>query len=460
MPPPIPGAPTTGLFDDTTVLFDDTAVFFDDVGGGGAGTGGFLVDVENATATADFPTLLVQVAFFSDPLDNVPQWTDLTGVCRLVTINRGRSFELDDVQAGTASFTFNNMNRNLDPTYTGSPYYDNVNHKSLLTARRRIRLSAIYNGITYPRFDGFVDSWPQVATDPSHHFAETVVTATDLFGWISLNNLSPITPWVVDDPVFGLVDSFIVGGILNFPSVESCGSRVDSILDLWPLPASMRQVDDGNTQLVADPTESSGTTQAYLDQIVASEGGRMFVTRDGALAFQARNHWQTDDSQLHSQMVLSDQVAPSYSAVTIDAADERYIRNRIVRGRGDMPSPLIALDPASIRTTGTVLEDSHTDLLTQSTTVMTNQAKWLLAKYANPAPRFASVTINPQRFPTQLFPPVLSCDLGDRITVAHTLVDIGAPMVGDYWIEQIQESWAPLQCTVIYSLAPVDTTTY
>lgn len=415
---------------------------------------GFLIDVENPVTSA-FPTLLVQVAFFSDPLDNIPQWTDLTDVCRNVTITRGRSFELDQVNAGTATFTFNNLDRNLDPTYADGPYY------GLLTSRRLIRLTAISDGVTYIRFTGFVDSWPQLANaSDGKQFAETTVTATDLFGWLSTNTLEPITPAIVDDPVWGLVDSAIVGGQLDFPSVESCGSRVDEILDLWPLPPTMRQVDDGNTLLAADTNVSDGETSLnYLQRITDSETGRLFVTKDGALAFQARNHWQSADTQFTPQMVLSDQIEPSYSSIVIDPADSRYIRNVIVRGRSDMSTPIQAQDNTSVRVNGG-LPDSRTDLLTASATDFQAQVAWLLAKYAAPGPRFSSVTINPQRFPDLLWGPVLRCDLGDRITLAHTLLNIGDALVGDYWIEAINETWAPQSMQIQYSLSPVDTTTY
>jgi len=414
---------------------------------------GFLIDVENI-ATQVFPDLLVRVAFFSDPLDNVPQWTELTSVCRGCNINRGRSFELDAVQAGTATFTFNNFDRSLDPTYQDGPYY------GLLTSRRLIQVCGVWGDVIYPRFTGFVDSWPQYAEASAKNAVTTTVTATDLFGWLSRNQLRPEAPGITNDPVYGLTNNCVTGGQLSFPAVESCGSRVNSILDLWPLPPFMRAVDDGNTLLVADTDVSSSETSLnYLQRITNSETGRLFVSNGGALQFQGRNHWQTATSQSQSQLVLSDQVKPSYTSVNIDPADERYIRNRIVRARQDMDTPIVAQDPASIRANGAI-EDSRTDLLTASRTDFRNQTAWLLAKYANPQPRFSSVTIKPQNAPDLLFPPVLKMDLGDRLTLAYTPSDIGDPMVGNYSIEQISESWAAKQCSVSYQLSPADTTVY
>jgi len=83
-------------------------------------------------------------------------WTDVTDYVQGVSINRGRSNELDEFSTGSATVMLENNDRRFDPEYADGPYYGS------LTPMRPVRIGASYDGGFYQElFMGWVDGWPQ-----------------------------------------------------------------------------------------------------------------------------------------------------------------------------------------------------------------------------------------------------------------------------------------------------------
>jgi hypothetical protein len=99
------------------------------------------------------PTVIAEVAFNSPPGDAAPSFTDITTYLRGFKTTRGRTRVLDGFQAGSCALSLDNSDRRFDPANTSSPYYPNV------IPMRRVRIRATYNAVTYPVFEGFIDSW-------------------------------------------------------------------------------------------------------------------------------------------------------------------------------------------------------------------------------------------------------------------------------------------------------------
>lgn len=99
------------------------------------------------------PTIAVAIAFTTNPA-STPSWTDVTTYVAGFTYNRGRSHELENVQAGTASVMLDNRDRRFDPTYASSPYSPNVR------PMRRLRIQAVWSAVTYDLFHGYIEAWP------------------------------------------------------------------------------------------------------------------------------------------------------------------------------------------------------------------------------------------------------------------------------------------------------------
>ena len=80
--------------------------------------------------------------------------TDVTSYVRSVSVNRGKSTDLDEYTAGQMSVVFDNRDRAFDPDYTSSPLY------GAIVPRRRIRFSAGYDANSLQsQFFGFIDDW-------------------------------------------------------------------------------------------------------------------------------------------------------------------------------------------------------------------------------------------------------------------------------------------------------------
>lgn len=73
------------------------------------------------------PTFKVLVDFTSAPTSMTNRyWQDISAYVSAFDGKRGRSFELDSIQAGTLNLTVDNTSGAFDPTNTSSPYYPNV----------------------------------------------------------------------------------------------------------------------------------------------------------------------------------------------------------------------------------------------------------------------------------------------------------------------------------------------
>lgn len=124
-----------------------------------------------------YPTIEVEVAFASDPLDTTPTYTDITEQVFAVETSVGRSVQFDAFAPGTATLTLDNTDRLFDPLHsTGTHYGD-------LLPNKRVRVQATYDGTTYELFTGHVDGWPQSYSEP--FVSTSTVTASDAFKLLS-----------------------------------------------------------------------------------------------------------------------------------------------------------------------------------------------------------------------------------------------------------------------------------
>ncbi|HVW33469.1 MAG TPA: LamG domain-containing protein [Acidimicrobiia bacterium] len=68
-------------------------------------------------ATADYPTLALEVAFTTHPGDDSPDWEDITADFVSTSTNAGRQLELDQYQAATSTTLLRNELRTYDPEH-------------------------------------------------------------------------------------------------------------------------------------------------------------------------------------------------------------------------------------------------------------------------------------------------------------------------------------------------------
>lgn len=72
------------------------------------------------------PVFKCEIAFGNTPADASPTWTDVSSDLRKFQISRGRQYELNQIDPGSASVTLKNLSRQYDPEYTSGPHFPNV----------------------------------------------------------------------------------------------------------------------------------------------------------------------------------------------------------------------------------------------------------------------------------------------------------------------------------------------
>lgn len=103
--------------------------------------------------SSTFPALILEWSPTTNPADP-PQWVDITSKLRRFSINRGRRNWLSQMSPGTATFDLDNTAGDFTPADSAATYYPN------LIPGKRVRLRAVYGGVTYPRYVGFTTGYP------------------------------------------------------------------------------------------------------------------------------------------------------------------------------------------------------------------------------------------------------------------------------------------------------------
>lgn len=128
-------------------------------------------------------TLKVEIGFSANPLDALSTitWTDVTQWVRSISTRRGRNYQAERMEAGTATVVLDNRDRRFDPEHTTGPYYPNVK------PWRRIRISGVHSATTYNQFVGYVESWPP--DWPGQTDATVTLSCVDAFALFALHKL-------------------------------------------------------------------------------------------------------------------------------------------------------------------------------------------------------------------------------------------------------------------------------
>jgi len=219
----------------------------------------FKVDLEsNAGFTLDTDELdgLVGLGFLQVPVTNE---------VRSVSWKRGRNSQLDGFSAGTCTVVFDNRNRQLDPSYPGSLFFDQ------LYPGRAITVTALQDYDDWPDpdffatsvFSGYTESWSYDYTIDGDATATVVIT--DAF-----SRLSKI-------PIVSL----------SVPK-ETSGARVARILSFAKFPPALVVAQTGYSELAAE-TITDTDVLSYLQLVAQSEFGTMFIDGWGIFRFIQRN---------------------------------------------------------------------------------------------------------------------------------------------------------------------------
>lgn len=383
-------APTTTV----EVCFDESPVL--------GGIGFTLDDAEKGILNNPYYVLEGYLAF-----------TDVSSDVQRVTINRGRSRELDYYTAGTATIDFYNKTRKYDPLNTASPYYPNV------IPRRYVRIKS--NGISV--FAGLLNTWTLNYEKPQDSYVTG--SCTDAFGLLAAQNLSAFTP---DEELSG--SRF--ASILSRPEVNFVGASVS--------------IDAGESTLGAFPVTDQEVVLNYLHQIEKSEQGFVFCSGNNTLKFKSR---ASVVSQTGGVAFTDDGTGTSgYMTLDVETGDD-LIFNRVV-AQSPAGAAQVVTDATSIATYDTLTLDS-TDLLNSTTDEVLSIANLLLNTYKNPEVRFTGLSQQLSALSAAKQDSLLTLDLTDLATVKRSYTTGSPASVTKYvLVEGIQHTITPQSHIIQY----------
>ena len=186
---------------------------------------------------------------------------DISNLIWAVSIRRGRQRLLNEFEAGTANVTIIDQNGDFNPSNPSSPYYGD------LVPLRKIQVEAEYNGSTYVLFTGFITNYDTGFAIGSDEFSRVTFRCVDALRLFTTAQITSV-------PGSG---------------VQLSGARINAILDELDYPATLRDIDAGDSTLQADP----GTQRKALDAlelVKKSEFGELFLDAEGRVTFNSRSH--------------------------------------------------------------------------------------------------------------------------------------------------------------------------
>ena len=329
------------------------------------------------------PTLSVQF-YISSSWVSVP-----TSDIQELSINRGRSRADQKNDPGHATLVLDNASGYYDPDYVGSssPYV--VSSVSQLRAGLKTQILATWSGTAYTLFVGYLET-----------------NTVD-------QGFSPTASMTFTDGIALLSKMYALAQSPAAYSGETTSVRVGRMLDYanWTDGRNL----SGSVQLQA--TTQSGTLQTLIEQCVAAEAGRFYISRDGIATFLPLS----DKFSRPTRLMLSDSRATNtieYDSLQTTPGTYQVVNEALIQRDGGtqrrfrhLPSTT-AFGLKTITVNAPILNDSDAD----------NLAKYLSFKDHNPVSLVQSVEFSAFALGA-LYPDLLSLEIGDQVTVERTTID-------------------------------------
>jgi hypothetical protein len=384
---------------------------------------GFTATAATGVFTVGHPTL-GRVGL--TPIGASEIWTDVTKYVRSWSVKRGAGTGDSPTlryDPGTASIELNDQFRYFDPENLGGPFVSAG--VTQVEAMRRVRIRAVWNGVTYPIFRGFADDF--VPSYQGNFWTYTTVPATDGSVLLAADRTELATA---------------VG------AGELSGARVTRILDAAGWSSTDRVIAAGNTALQA--TTMGGSPGTELALVQDTEQGEFYIDAQGRAIFRNRLAVLQDARSRNPQALFGDGGYAAtgeipYSDATQSTPGDTLV-NTVTAARVD-GAEQVAVDSVSANRYGAQTL-SRDDLIMQDDTTALLWANWLKYQFSQPRRRFARVefvTPKPQ-VEAAFWPAMLGRDFGDRITVKRRPKGGGSPIVRDCIVRGVEhqsdgESW-------------------
>lgn len=318
--------------------------------------------------------------------------TDVTSDVQSVTINRGRSRDLDSFFTGSCSVQLLNNARKYENTNTSSPYYPGIEPMIEIHVDATTDGGSNYEDL----FVGFVTDINLSYPDANNSFAN--FQASDAFMKVANTEL-------INASFGSSASGTLIGNILDNANVKF---------------GTNRNIETG-VSTMQSLSGLSGNTLSVLQTVEQSENGLLFMAKDGRLTFKSR----------HTTF-------PSTAAATFsdDGSDIPYLKVDYINDDNEIYN-IISLQRVSgstqtVSDTGSQLKYlvrtlSRSGLYNNSDAEVLNAANFLLGKFKDALIRFDNLQVDLTEASTSNQNSVLAREVGDVIKVELTPPGGGSP---------------------------------
>jgi hypothetical protein len=302
---------------------------------------------------------------------------DVTSRVRSITIARGKNRDLDRFNAGTLNVEFNNTDRAFDPLFASSPFAGNI------VPRRDVRVLA--DGTA--QYVGKVTDW-NLGYDPAGQSIAELQAA---------------------DGLTFLAQQVLTAGTAT---VQSSGDRVNAVLSMpsvdWPL--SERNIDTGASTLGADVFDDNALT--YLQKVELSEGGLLFIDKQGRVAFKDRLSTPTTDNVT---LFADDGTGIPFAPALVEYGTEELYNQITVSSNAGTATSNNALSQTRYG-----ILDRDVQTLLSTLTQVEDYADFLVGRYGEPDYRFARLAIDMSNLDSSQKAAMFALDMGSVIQIKFT----------------------------------------
>jgi hypothetical protein len=345
---------------------------------------------------------------------------DITDRVRSVSIGRGKNRDLDRFNAGVLSVELNNEDRAFDPLYTSSPFAGNI------VPRRDIRVLSPGSAVQYV---GKITDW-NFSFEPNGRQLASL-QAADGLTFLAQQDLTSGTA-----------------------TAQLTGARVNAVLSQasvdWPV--ADRDIDTGNSQLGTDVFD--GNVLSYLQKVEQSEGGLLFIDKQGRVAFRDRLTTPTVDNVT---VFADDGSGIPFAPAALDYGTEQLHNQVTVTS----PSSTAVANDALSQTRYGIAAISVDTLIDDAETVE-GLAELLLSRFKEPQLRFQQIRVDVDKISSAQRTTVFGLEIGDVLQVKITP---GNPPVGSQierygQIIQIAHEVTPDEHFITFGLGSLQTSLF
>jgi hypothetical protein len=234
---------------------------------------------------------------FAELASAIPVIVDVSTQTTNISTRRGRNLLQDKYESGSATIRIVDPDGDFNPQNTASPYF------GLLQPLRKIQASAIYGGVTYGLFGGYISEF-RYTYPTGQETGYCTFICNDAFRLMYNSGITTVT-----------------GGTAG----QTTAQRVQSILSMIAWPPAFTSIGTGATTCVADP----GTTRTVLDAIHTvefTEQGAFYIDANGVATFKGRQF--VYDAQAASPTIFNQTgTGINYAGITF-ALDDKTIVNK------------------------------------------------------------------------------------------------------------------------------------